>query len=57
MFLACTPMHMQFECISDLLISYWWHIELPYWFKASFCPEIIGISTTQYAKYNFMNDT
>ena len=36
------------------IFYHWWLVELPYWFKASFDPKIIGILTMHYAKYNFV---
>ena len=32
------------------MLSYWWLIELPYWFKSVFLLKILGIYRMQYAK-------
>ena len=35
------------ESKSTIYKFYWWFVEVPYWFKASFLPKILGILSTR----------
>ena len=40
--------------VLSIFMVYWWLVEVPYWFKISFLPKIMGIYTTRDEIDNFM---